>query len=1087
VARLGTFFRRFRRVWWLVPLVWLGLALLGNHVLPSLSNTARNDSAYLPPGSPPLVAARDLGHISGAAAGRGTEFVVVAHGARPLTAAERARFARRLASLAVAARLGPAPATGRSPYVSSDGRTDFAIVTVHLSGSDTVSAEIARIEHAVGRLGAGVQSGVTGDSAIQHAYADASLVALDRTLKLTVLLIVLIMLVVFRSPVAPIVPLFTVGTSYVLTNGIVAWLGLRGFPVTNFTQIFLVAVMFGAGTDYSILLLARLREELLRHRDVDRAVEATMVGVGVTALVSALTLVLAFGAVYFARFNLYQSGVGVAVGVILVGVSVLLVVPALLTGLGGHLFWPFDPLRTAPGAVAEAGSARWRRLGGWAAARPAVALLPLLGLAALSALGPGTLSFDDLAELPPSTPAVRTFAWMQASFGSGQVLPVNLVLNDRRADFASVQGLDALATVSARLERLPAVRAVDGPTQPLGAPLEALSLTAQARTAQAGVRALARGLEAIAAGLARGGGQGRVLAASLPRVEAGAHTLSVSADLLVSGLGRAQAGSLALDRAGLALASSLGRMAGADAALATGAGRLSVAAAEVAAGSGRAAGGATRTAQGLNQAARALPALVAASQGLSQGLNGARAGLDQIASGLQALGAQAPALAATPGYHALAAGVAAESASLARLAAGADQLSSAIARERGGIVAAAGATRSLAAAIARLAAADRALADHLGTLAGAATRLAHADAAAAAGAAKIAAGEGEAAQGTAALAAGARRLAGGARALAAGVAGGASGAQAAVGGLTRATDGTRTAALALGRLDRLFLTPLAAQSGGRVLIPASLIAAPAYRPVLDAYVSPDGHTATLTVVLAVNPYGTSAMNGLTGIRTTVRNALGGTPFAHSAVYAGGTTAVNEALSQLSQADFGRTAAIVLAVIGVMLILLLRSIPAALYLLGVVTLNYFATIRIGHWVAVGPLGLSGLSWTVPFFSFLLLVALGVDYLIFYTSRFREEEWLGLRPALAETARMAGPVVLSAAAIMAGTFGSLAATGIASLIEIGIVVVIGLVLDTVVVMGLLVPAGLSLIGPILHWPFPARMALAPPATRPAAPGR
>jgi len=222
-------------------------------------------------------------------------------------------------------------------------------------------------------------------SVIAQAVSQTDLNGLNRMLVVTLVLVLAIMLFVFRGPIAPLVSLGAIGTGFVLTSGLVAWLGQHGLTVSTYTQTFLIAIMFGAGTDYSILMMSRFREELQHTREVGAALVATMGAVGPTALVAAATLMLAFLAVGLAHFTLYRSAVGVAV----IAVELLTVVPALLLGLGPRLFWPTTPV--IGGNVA--GSGTWARLAERVVRNPAWALVPA---AVLAYMGTGLLSFDEI-------------------------------------------------------------------------------------------------------------------------------------------------------------------------------------------------------------------------------------------------------------------------------------------------------------------------------------------------------------------------------------------------------------------------------------------------------------------------------------------------------------------------------------------------------------------------------------------------------------------------------------------------------------------------------------------------------------------
>lgn len=1065
MTRLGEFFARSRRWWWMVPLIWILLTLAAVRGLPQINTVAQsNSSAFIPASAGPSVAQRLMARI-GTRHAHGSQLLVVAHSRHRLTPAARLDFFRDLQGIRAGRIVGPAPATGTSPFISPSATTDFAIVTVNLH-HHPLSTVISDLYHRVRGLPPGVKTAITGSDVITQSYSQASFAGLARTLQLTVVLIVVILLLVFRSPLAPLIPLLTIATSFLTATGLVALWGQHGLPVSTFTEEFMVAIMFGAGTDYSILLLARYREELERLRDVPKAIVATMQAVGRTAVVSALTLVLAFAAVLFAHFSLYRSGVGVAIGVGVVALSILTLVPALMVGLGGRLFWPYNPLvhATRP----EEGS-RWHRLARLATTRWVIAAIPLMVLVALAAMGQGRLSYDDLEELSPSLPSVQGFHWIQQGFGGGQTLPTSVVLKSHGASFRTTAGIEALSQATRELDGLSAVRTVDGPTAPMGQPLAALELSTQASSAARGVSRMEQALHQLSAGLAAGASEGQVFAHTAPQITAGTHRLTVGSTVLVSSLGQVYSGAVGLDQGTAALLGGLDRMRHGLQRAAAQAGHAALGAKKLASGMNPLVTGSAGVAAGTLSLQVDTAGIYQAEAALAQGVASAQQGMASLGQSLAAVGRSNPRLDASRRYQAIITGLDRESAALGRIHASARTLSSKLRKLAGGAASLAGGAGQLnhgmgstQAGLVRLATGVAALERATGKLVSAAATLS-------ATGAKLAHGAASLETGTAGSLSAAHSLAAGLAQMDARMAPLGSAPQKLVAGLEQASRGAQSVRVHLNKIDNMFITPVGTTQQGAMMVSESVMASPRYRPVLDAYISPHGHIATLTVVLKGNPYTRTAMAQLAGITRAVRAGLAGTAFQNATIYLGGQTASNQVLATLSQNDIARTATLILIVIGIMLVLLLRSVLAPILVLGLVTLNYLATLRIGHWFTSAVLHHPGLSWPVPFFSFLLLVALGVDYLIFYTARFREEEHRGVAEGLRQASRLAGPVIFSAALIMCGTFGSMARSGVATLVEIGVVVVVGLVLDIGLVMGILVPALLNLIGPVLHWPF------------------
>jgi RND superfamily putative drug exporter len=161
--------------------------------------------------------------------------------------------------------------------------------------------------------------------------------------------------------------------------------------------------------------------------------------------------------------------------------------------------------------------------------------------------------------------------------------------------------------------------------------------------------------------------------------------------------------------------------------------------------------------------------------------------------------------------------------------------------------------------------------------------------------------------------------------------------------------------------------------------------------------------------------------------------------------------------------------VVLLLVFLVLALLLRSLVAPLYLLGAVTLNFLASIGICFLLFQRVQGEDGFNYAIPLYTFIFLVALGADYTIFLMSRVREEaQRRGLQAGVPFAVARTGGVITSAGLILAGTF--LVLTTLPSTIQyqLGVCVAVGILLDTFVVRGLLIPGLVLLLGKWNWWP-------------------
>ncbi|SDL59138.1 MMPL family transporter [Arthrobacter sp. ok362] len=207
---------------------------------------------------------------------------------------------------------------------------------------------------------------------------------------------------------------------------------------------------------------------------------------------------------------------------------------------------------------------------------------------------------------------------------------------------------------------------------------------------------------------------------------------------------------------------------------------------------------------------------------------------------------------------------------------------------------------------------------------------------------------------------------------------------------------------------------------------------------------------------------TEAENIVASLRQELKKIDGG-------VLVGGVTATALDTNTTAQRDLVTIIPVVLGVILVILMLLLRSVLAPVLLVASVVLSYAAAMGVSAFVFNNVFGFPGADATVPLFGFVFLVALGVDYNIFLMSRVREESLKhGTRPGILRGLGVTGGVITSAGVVLAATFAALGVIPIMFLVQLAFIVAFGVLLDTVLVRSLLVPALAYDIGPRLWWP-------------------
>lgn len=187
------------------------------------------------------------------------------------------------------------------------------------------------------------------------------------------------------------------------------------------------------------------------------------------------------------------------------------------------------------------------------------------------------------------------------------------------------------------------------------------------------------------------------------------------------------------------------------------------------------------------------------------------------------------------------------------------------------------------------------------------------------------------------------------------------------------------------------------------------------------------------------------------------------------ILVGGGTAVQYDTDVASRADNRLIIPIVLIIIGIILGLLLRSIAAAALLLFTVVLSFMATLGVCQLVFEHIFNFKGADASFPLFAFIFLVALGIDYNIFLMTRVREEALkIGTQKGVIKGLTVTGGVITSAGIVLAATFAVLGVLPLVFLAELGFAVAFGVLLDTIIVRSLLVPALVHVIGPKIWWP-------------------
>ncbi|MGI9427486.1 MAG: MMPL family transporter [Bythopirellula sp.] len=323
------------------------------------------------------------------------------------------------------------------------------------------------------RLGApsGLQIGITGSAAIGGDMLTAAAESVSSTHRTTILLVTFVLILIYRSPWLVLVPLVTIGVAAVTSLDLLAilahsslqnpvqWPTIRVFTTT---KIFVVVLLFGAGTDYCLFLTARFRELRAEGRQQAEAIAGALQHVGIALVASALTTIVGLAMMGWADFGKFTySGPAIAICLAVTLAACLTLVPALLaTRLGLQV----SPART------ESVNGVWQRIADGVLSRPGtIFVVSLLLLLPLAWAGRSVqITYDLLGELGEDRVSRRGTQLLRGHFPPGEIGPLVVLAEHPTGQLDTVEGRFVIAEMAKSLNDLPGVAQVRSLYQPTG-------------------------------------------------------------------------------------------------------------------------------------------------------------------------------------------------------------------------------------------------------------------------------------------------------------------------------------------------------------------------------------------------------------------------------------------------------------------------------------------------------------------------------------------------------------------------------------------------------------------------------------------
>ena len=346
----------------------------------------------------------------------------------------------------------------------------------------------------------GLQVEWTGDAVIGRDYMANVQTSLDRAALATVVLLLGVLLLVYRSFLLSLVPLATIGMCLIISRGLLAWLTRIGWEISPLVELFLIVLLFGSGTDFCLFVSWRFGEHW-DDKNPAAAMRVTLRRGAIALLTSAGTVFVGLMLMGTTKFKLFSStGPSVALGLLVTLCASLSLGPALLILLARWRPGAFQGM-TAPS------SGFWDRFAHRALARPflswSVALTLMVPFAVLGTRT--TFTQDTLLEMPEGTASAEGLRRVASKFGPGMVAPLTVVLESDE-NLRDSQGLALIDDIGRKLARQKWLVEVRSATQPLGspAPLDPARLSARLGAVNDGFRQIEAGADQLRDGLEDG-------------------------------------------------------------------------------------------------------------------------------------------------------------------------------------------------------------------------------------------------------------------------------------------------------------------------------------------------------------------------------------------------------------------------------------------------------------------------------------------------------------------------------------------------------------------------------------------------------
>ncbi len=467
-AAIGRFSVRFR--WYIVP-AWLVATILAGSFFPTLASvTKANNTDFLPAKTPSMVAAKlaepfqkaDLTPVT----------VVASRASGVLNTADSQAISALITKLKTVHTVTVVKDLGSSPDGVAEQLTVLSSAAEGQDGPLQSLVSDLRTAIAASPMPADLRVNLAGEIPSQIDTQKKSGSQGNKVDLLSIAFILVLLLVIFRSILAPFLTLIPAAIVVQLAGPIIAEATKAGLQVSTLSQIMLIVLILGAGTDYGLFLVFRVREEIRAGRVPKEAVVQAVTRVGESITFSAGTVIAALLSLLLATFGIYQSlGAPLAIGIALMLLAGLTLTPALLAIFGRAVFWPSKANRGA-GKVPI-----WGRISTRIVRHPAITLtvgLVVFGGLAVAVSGYQAAGFGSALSAPSGSDSAAGNTVIDAHFPKSASNPTNVLFT---LPTSAWNNPSVITAAHDELAASPVFNGVTGPLNPNGATLTGAELT----------------------------------------------------------------------------------------------------------------------------------------------------------------------------------------------------------------------------------------------------------------------------------------------------------------------------------------------------------------------------------------------------------------------------------------------------------------------------------------------------------------------------------------------------------------------------------------------------------------------------------